>query len=312
LIQEVNFGSSDADWEQAGLFDDHIAKQALDELFRLTQQYRSSEAYSQLLHFIGRFRFYSPFNALLVHIQMPGATYVAPPRRWLRDYRHRIRPHARPLVILQPMSPVMFVFDVSDTEPLDGAPPLPREVVSPFEVRSGKIGSQLSNTIESAKRDGVRTKPRDAGTQSAGEIRSRPGGSQEVVVRSRPKRETINVPVRYEVLLNSRHTPEAQYATLAHELAHLYCGHLGTPNSKWWPDRQGLNPMIREFEAESVCFLACRRFGIDNPSDEYLSGYVKENKEVPPISLEAVMTASGLVERMGCERLKPRKKDKSE
>jgi hypothetical protein len=312
LFPEVKSGFSDADWEEAGLFEDQLAKQALDELFRLTQQYRSSEAYSQLLHFVGKFRFYSPFNALLVHIQMPGATYVAPPRRWLRDYRHRIKPHARPLVILQPMSPVMFVFDASDTEPLPDAPPLPREVVNPFEVRSGKIGNQLSNTIESAKRDGVRTNSRDAGTQSAGEIQARPGGSQEVVVSSRPKRETIDVPVRYELLLNSRHSPEAQYATLAHELAHLYCGHLGSPHPKWWPDRQGLHPIIREFEAESVCFLACRRLGIDNPSDEYLSGYVKENKEVPPISLEAVMTASGLVERMGRERLKPRKEDKSE
>lgn len=312
MLEEVKSGFSDSDWEQASLFDDQLAKQALDELFRLTQQYRSSEAYHQLVQFIGRFRFYSPFNALLVHIQMPGATYVAPPRRWLRDYRHRIRPHGRPLVILQPMSPVMFVFDVSDTEPLPDAPPLPREVVCPFEVRSGKIGDQLSNTIESAKRDGIRINSRDAGTQSAGEIQARSGGSQEVVVRGRPKRETIDVPVRYEVLLNSRHSPETQYATLAHELAHLYCGHLGTPNPRWWPDRQGLHPIIREFEAESVCYLACRRFGIDNPSDEYLSGYVKDNKEVPPISLEAVMTASGLVERMGCERLKPRKEDKSE
>jgi hypothetical protein len=285
--------------EQADLLDDQLAKQALDELFRLTQQCRSSEAYHQLLQFVGRFRFYSSFSALLVHIQMLGATYVAPPRRWLRDYRHRIKPHARPLVILQPMSPVMFVFDVSDTEPLPDTPPLPREVVNPFEVRSGKIRNQLSNTIESAKRDGVRTNSRDAGTQSAGEIQARPGGSQEVVLRSRPKRETVNVSVRYEVALNSRHPPEAQYATLAHELAHLYCGHLGTPNPKWWTDRQGLDPMICEFEAESVCFLAWRRFGIDNPSNEYLSRYVKDNKEVPPISLEAVMTASGLVERMG-------------
>jgi hypothetical protein len=302
---------SDADWEQAGLFDDQLAKQSLDELFRLTQQYRSSEAYHRLLQFVGRFRSYSPFNALLVHIQMPGATYVAPPRRWLRDFQHRIRPGARPLVILRPMGPVMFVFDASDTEPQDGARPLPREVVNPFEVRGGKVGNQLTNTIDSAKRDGVRTSSRDAGTQSAGEIQFKPGGSQDVVVGSVPTPQTVTVPVRYEILLNSRHSREAQYATLVHELGHLYCGRLGTPNPKWWPDRQGFDSRIREFEAESVCFLVCRRFGIDNPSDEYLSGYVNDNKEVPPISLEAVMAASGLIERMGRQRLKPRKEGHS-
>jgi hypothetical protein len=64
---------------------------------------------------------------------------------------------------------------------------------------------------------------------------------------------------------------------------------------------------IREFEAESVCFLVCKRFGIENPPDEYLSGYIVHNKEVPPISLEAVMRAAGLIELMARERLKPRK-----
>jgi hypothetical protein len=53
--------------------------------------------------------------------------------------------------------------------------------------------------------------------------------------------------------------------------------------------------------------LVCRRIGIDNPSDQYLAGYLSEKSEVPPISLECVMAASGLIEKMGRERLKPRK-----
>ena len=66
----------------------------------------------------------------------------------------------------------------------------------------------------------------------------------------------------------------------------------------------------REFEAESVCYLVCQRLGIDNPSEKYLAGYMGKNKEVPPISLECVMAASGLVEKMGRERLGLRKKAK--
>jgi hypothetical protein len=38
-----------------------------------------------------------------------------------------------------------------------------------------------------------------------------------------------------------------------------------------------------------------------------LSGYVDKNEETPAISLECVMKAAGLIEQMGCERLKPRK-----
>lgn len=120
-------GSSSPDLllSPADMWDQDAAKRALDELFNLTYQYRASKAYYDLMQFIARFRFYSPFNAMLVHVQMPGAKFVAPPYRWLRDYGRRIKPGARPLVILQPMGPVMFVFDVSDTEALKDAPPLP-------------------------------------------------------------------------------------------------------------------------------------------------------------------------------------------
>jgi hypothetical protein len=108
-------------------------------------------------------------------------------------------------------------------------------------------------------------------------------------------------------LLNSQLSAAAQYATLVHELEYLYCGHLGTPNSKWWPNRRGLSHQLRELKAESVCYLLCSRLGIDNPSAEYLSQYMENHKETPAISLECVIKSAGLIEQMGRERLKPRK-----
>jgi hypothetical protein len=113
--------------------------------------------------------------------------------------------------------------------------------------------------------------------------------------------------VRYDLLLNGAHSREEQYATLLHELAHLYCGHLGTPDPTWWPNRETLSTNCREFEAESVCYLICQRLGIDNPSEKYLQGHLTSGCEVPPISLESVMAASGLIERMGKERFSLRK-----
>jgi hypothetical protein len=117
---------------------------ALDELFENARQFNSSKAYLELMQFIGRFRFYSPFNAMLIHIQMPGARFVATARRWGRDFHRQIKVGAQPIVILQPMGPVLFVFDVTGTEPLPGAPPLPGWVERPFEVRDGTIGTELS------------------------------------------------------------------------------------------------------------------------------------------------------------------------
>ena len=291
-------GATPADaWEQ------DAAKRALDELFSLTSQYKTSEAYQQLLEFVTRFRSYSPFNAMLVHLQMPGAAFVASPHRWLRDYGRRIKPGARPLIILQPMGPVMFVFDVSDTEPTEDAAPLPPEVEKPFEVRGGRVGCGLEWVVENAKRDGIRITEREQGSQSAGSI----GGVAEDVRASQQFQsgfdkyrnpEFIDIPVRYDLVINAKLGREEQYATIVHELAHLYCGHLGTPNDQWWPDRRGLPHGIEELEAESVTYMVCLRSGIDNRSEEYLAGYFREHTQVPRMSLERVMKAAGLIESM--------------
>ncbi len=305
--EQLRLGESPADAWHAD-----VAKRALDELFSLANAYRSGKQYHERMTFIGRFRFYAPFNAMLVHLQMPGATFVAPPHRWLHDYGRRTRPGARPLVILQPMGPVMFVFDVSDTEPLEGTSQLPLEVERPFEVRRGRVGSELDSTIDNAKRDGVLVASRDAGSQSAGQISIEvsSGPTLDFQVRERPQKEIIRVPRRYEVLLNGKHAREDRYATLVHELAHLYCGHLGSPNERWWPDRRGLSREIEECEAESVSYLVCERRGIDSPAEKYLAGFTKDRPEMPAISLDCVLKSAGLIEQMGRKRLPRRKPEK--
>lgn len=283
---------------------------SLDELFTLARRYKSSKAYSEFIRFIAKFRLYAPFNAMLVHIQKPGAGYVAPPHRWLSDYRRRIKPEAQPLVILQPMGPVMFVFDVSDTEPEADAPQLPSEVENPFHVCQGHLDGEYEMTIENAQRDGVSVAERKDGSQRAGSIeRVESSHHLSVLVKQRPQKQYVQVPLRYKLILNSNHSVETKYATIVHELAHLYCGHLGTPNQKWWPDRAGLHHGIQEFEAESICYVVRKRLGIANPSARYLATYLKENMEgdVPEISFERVMASAGLIEQMGRERLKPRK-----
>jgi hypothetical protein len=199
----------------------------------------------------------------------------------------------------------MFVFDVADTEPLSGAPPLPAKVERPFEVRRGNIGGELKSTAENAKRDGISVTENSAGSQRAGSIQTVAAGGNLLRFQTHftPEPKYLNVPLRYTVLLNSNLSAEARYATLVHELAHLYCGHLGTPNDKWWPDRRGLPHAARE----SVCYLVCERLGIDNPSDEYLTGYLGSNEQIPAISLDCVMKAAGLIERMARKRLGARK-----
>lgn len=147
----------------------------------------------------------------------------------------------------------------------------------------------------------------NAGSQLAGSIRPWASpGQLKFLVRVKPKESFVEVPKGYHLSLNAQTNTAGRYATLVHELAHLYCGHLGTTNEKWWPDRPGRDKKAAEFEAESVTHLVCSRKGIDSKSDKYLSGYLEKNNEIPDISLDLVLKSAGLIERMGRERLRMR------
>jgi hypothetical protein len=92
---------------------------------------------------------------------------------------------------------------------------------------------------------------------------------------------------------------------ITHELAHLYCGHIGTVDTRWWPDRQGLPEDVAEFEAESTAYVVCSQIGLKLPSESYLYRYLRDNDEIPDISFECVMKAAGIIESMGKKRLGP-------
>ena len=104
--------------------------------------------------------------------------------------------------------------------------------------------------------------------------------------------------VLYNLVVNQNHSEEEKFATIAHELGHLYCGHLGSPNEKWWPARMIKDEKVREFEAESVAWLICGRVGIEPPSAKYLNVHLCEGGQIPQISLETVIKASGKIESM--------------
>lgn len=296
----------DREWT---LFDEPVdgrgeVVRALDELVGDARRYRSSRDYRALLDFIGDFRGYSAFNAMLVHLQMEGATFVAPAARWRSAYGRRVTSDARPLVILRPFGPVMIVFDVSHTEPCDEtSPPLPPEVTDPFTISVlPDVRDLLARTEQNAIRDGVRLLHVDPGSQQAGRIARAEGAELEFMVRRRPL-TVVRVPLRYEMQVNNRHDLSTQYATVVHELAHLYCGHLGTPDPRWWPQRTKLSHEAQEFEAESIAYLVCRRSDPSVRFPPYLAQHLGKHDEVPAISLERVLVATDLIVRMGTQWL---------
>lgn len=54
----------------------------------------------------------------------------------------------------------------------------------------------------------------------------------------------------WKVRVNMRDRAHVRVVTLAHELAHIYCGHVGPSHGDDWPDRRSMNRIAQEIEAE--------------------------------------------------------------
>lgn len=95
-----------------------------------------------------------------------------------------------------------------------------------------------------------------------------------------------------------------------HELAHIYLGHLGSDEDKWWPSRLNLTRNQREMEAESVAFIVCSRAGLISHSAEYLSAYIKVEQDISRISIDMITKVAGRIENMG-QRAMPKRRSKA-
>jgi len=86
--------------------------------------------------------------------------------------------------------------------------------------------------------------------------------------------------------------------TPAHELAHLFLGHLGPDKKLSIPKRKQLTNPTREIEAESVAYILSERNGIHSKSKPYLSEFVDEDESVGDVDVYQVMRAAGQVETL--------------
>lgn len=265
--------------EQQDLFETEAARSLLDQLLTDSRLYTKSKDYKDLLDFVVRLRNFAPFNAMLLHIQKPGLSYAASERDWRERFERRPVEGARPLLILWPFGPVALVYDVKDTEGKE----LPKDVscfIAQGPIDQGRIGPFL----ELMSRKSIYGRMVDAGDAAAGSIRviKRPAEAKENTV--------------YRMLINQTHGAPVQFATIAHELGHLFLGHLGPDKALNVPERASMNHTQLELEAESVAYLVCARNGVQSRSETYLAKYMTEKTTVEAIDVYQVMRAAGQVE----------------
>lgn len=269
----------------------------LQKLFREIDLYRTSKAYKEFIEFARKMPSTAAYNAMLAHIQLPGALYVATRSQWARSGRE-VKAGARPLVVLKNFGPVDFVYDVSETTGGE----LPPEIAAPFRPKGEMAQALYDVCVENLAWDGVEVMETTFGSQQGGVLRM--VAPREETRRFRKK--TGKVTFQYIIELDSRGSCAEKFAAIAHEMGHLYCGHLGQSATSTWPDRKGLPREVEEFEAESVAWLACERHGIENPSAQYMAGYLENNETIPTIDMWLVFKAVGQIDRLLRKGAEPR------
>jgi hypothetical protein len=267
---------------------------SIDELFHRSIHLRSSEKFIDFINFTSRLRHYSLFNNALVYMQNPQVTFYATEIHWRRAFDRHVKPDARPMVILAPMTPVLFVYDWSDTE---GEGELPEMVEDLFDVEGILPGGLLEKTIKNCSRFKFVVKRRSMGTLQAGRVLS-PRWTETGY------RQTKDV--KAFITINTKFDDETAYATLCHELAHVFLGHLGNDADEWWPNRSDLPITPEELEAEAVSYLVLSRLGLETKSAEYLAGYIRSPDDMKNISPGSIVKVASLIERMGKKAIAPK------
>jgi len=272
---------------------------ALDEMFAACHRFRSSSEYLELLNFIVRFPKYSAFNCLLLYFQNPSITFVATSKIWQRQFSRRLKYIARPLVILAPMSPVRFLYDLADTEG-DAIPP---SLLISLEDKYRLSRDIFDNTIHNCGVNGIIVREMQFSHQTKGapipithEALQKYGGLD------------LDSQMNYLILLNQAHSLEDKYARLVYELGQIFCGHFGIHSNAWWKNRRDETSSVREIETESVALLVCRRKRLFENSKKFFSHLSEQDREIPMLGLHAVFNATSYIEDMGKKRWKKPKK----
>ena len=272
-------------------------KDNVDELQFLVTEFRNSDEFQKMLDGLGQFKSLATYNAMLVQLQLPGACLVLTGKQWAK-YNRRPKANARKLITLKVFGPIQCMFDYEGTEPIPGTPEEDEAkiledwnktlVQATGELDKEKYNNLLSNLpllgiLIDDKFEAVRT--------YGGYIAKHRDGILGIPVN---KDFSISYRSEFIISINGKAPSASQFHTLCHELGHLFCKHM-----YYGHERRDLTLEEREFEAETVAWIVCKRQGIANPSEQYLAGYTKNGK-IPLCSLDNIMKAVTKIEELMC------------
>jgi hypothetical protein len=265
---------------------DRRVREAVELLDAGVEEILDGEEFKRYLAFAARFHRYSANNTLLILVQRPEATRIAGYRRW-RELGRQVRRGEEGLKILAPIFrsvedeetgeksrtlcsfKVVKVFDVSQTDPVPGAEPLPQKPRPKLLHGDTEAARALCRSLLGfCGSEGVAISEDDAEIEGLS-----PGANGIYLLREK------------RILIRSTLSADGRAKTLAHELVH-HLLHRDAEGSE--ADRPTF-----EAEAEGTAYAVLSYFGVD--ASEYSFAYVArwaERKEVVKAVLCRVQRAA--------------------
>lgn len=250
-----------------------------------------------------------PYNIMMVFTQRPGAWAVASRSDWEKAGQ-TVMPDAIPILILRPNGPTMQVFELEDTLPRREKVPDQDAFAAVGDFKPEKLHEVIERLSAPNKRNlKVEVDFGDLGSNSAGWICEQPTmlPSSNQPFQGEPDLGALHAGQQtghWRIMLNRRLTPAEQFATLLHELGHLFCGHAGpfdegnaSADEYGWPDRSSVPYEAMEIEAELVSWHICERKGLVTGSALYLRPHMeKATREMQAVDLDRVTRAIAKIE----------------
>ena len=279
-------------------------KHTIDELFQRSMQFKNSKEYWSFFNFIGKIIHYSHYNAMLIYMQDPTVRYFGTPGYWKKTFDRTVNEGAKPYVIIVPFGPAALAYNLYETS---------GELTPDEFLTRGFKGElfQIKGDI-----------PKELYTEIKKGLIEYKIYVDEVPMPFNKNGETddySNGTIRIKI--SNRTTPAQAFATLIHELAHNFLGHMGNKTLiKETIIKAGKNKGkrkietiqiegrtvghdIREIEAETVSYVICSRWNLEQAAEKYISPHISE-ENMKKISPETIIRVADKIEDYFLKRFK--------
>lgn len=225
---------------------------------------------------------------MLVYIQNPAVTFYGTTWYWKTKFNRKIKPDAKPHLILAPNGPVIIAYDIFETTGQKTPEKFMEDGLNMklFDIKGDFKDSYFISLKEYASQLGIKVIVKPLNFFNAGAV-------------------TTFISGKLEIYLKDDHIHSQHFATLCHELAHIFLGHTGHKELLIEGDKKRrINLLLRkdlskdqmELEAETVNFLICKKLGLEAQSMEYLAGYIKNEDDWKNFSYELVIKVADRLE----------------